>query len=715
MEVVFEKINLKTAKLLRNIVQMQVEFIQKLTNIVEANLANDKFGTEELAKEAGMSRSNLNRKLKTIANQNSSQFIREIRLKKAKEILLNEDVTAAEISYRVGFGSPTYFNNCFREYFGVAPGELRNREPESEPVNKPEEQPVEHILIKSKRTKILIGLVVLLIILIPVSVFITNKITLLKDTVKDKSIAVISFKYLSDEADKQYLAHGMMDAILANLSKVKDLRVVSNTNSDQYKESNKSAGEIGRLENVAYLLTGSLQKNDNQFRLILQLIKTSNESNVWSEVFDRDWNDVFSVQSEVAEIVARQLQAIITPQEQQLIRKTPTSNLTAYDFYERGIDVLEKYENGNKRDSIDLKKAQQHFQKALELDSTFALAYTGLAAVCYLKYYWKNFMSETFMDSVLIYANKALVYDPQCAEAYLYRSRVYNQTSKRTEALKEVDKAIQINPNDYKAYKFRSDIFRYEQDYVGVISNYYEAMLRNHASPDYLRVFCNILVNSGYPDLGRKYLQQALELDGDSASHLRWLATVEYSDGNFEIAYQIAKKNIDYYKDLNRNNGLADYCLMTGRIEEAYTINLTMMERLKKSGEMDMFVPKDFAYCLLQKGRTKEAEVYINQSIQNYLEIIKLGRGHEDLYSAQFDMAEIYAFSGEKEKALNCLDIAVKQPLHARWGVILYKYVPYFNSIRDEPRFQNILKDVEAKYQINHEGVGKWLEEKGLL
>ncbi len=690
---------------------MHKTFIQKLTEIVEANLANDKFGPEELTRESGMSHSNLNRKLKTISNQNVSQFIREVRLKKAKGLLLNEDATAAEISYRVGFGSPTYFNNCFREYFGVAPGELRNREH----VNEQDEQSVEHIPIKSKRTKIPIGLVVLLIVLIPVSFYIINNISLSKETIKDKSIAVISFKYLSDEADKQYLAHGMMDAILANLSKVKDLRVVSHTNADQYRESNKSAWEIGRLENVAYLLQGSLQKDNNHFRLILQLIKTSNESHVWSDIYDGDWKDVFSVQSKVAETVARQLQAIITPQEQQLIRKAPTTNLTAYDFYQRGIDVLEKYEFGIKKDSIDLKKAQQHFQKALELDSTFALAYTGLAAVSYWKYYWKTFMSETFMDSVLIYANKALEYDPQCAEAYLYKSRVYNQTSKRTEALKEVDKAIQLNPNDYKAYKIRSDIFRYEQDYFGVISNYYEAMLRNHASPDYLRVFSNLLVNSGYPDVGRKYLQQALELDGDSASHLRWLASMEYCDGNFENAYQIAKKNSDYYKDLTRFNHLADYCLMTGRIEEAYTINLRMMERLKKSGEMDLFVPKDFAYCLLQKGRTKEAEVYINQAIQTNLESIKLGRGHQDVYSAQFDMAEIYAFWGDKEKAYKCLDEAIKQPLYPRWGVILYKYVPYFDSIRHEPRFQNILKEVEAKYQVNHERVGKWLKEKGLL
>ena len=212
---------------------MHKAFIQKLTEIVEANLANEKFGPEELAKESGMSHSNINRKLKITSNQNVSQFIREIRLKKGKELLLNEDFTIAEISYRVGFGSPTYFNNCFREYFGIAPGELRNQEPESEPGK----QQVEHIRGKSKRTKILIGLVVLLIVLIPVLFFITNNVLASKNTVKEKSIAVLSFKYLGDEVDKQYLAHGMMDAILAHLSKIKDLRVISDTNSDQYKEN----------------------------------------------------------------------------------------------------------------------------------------------------------------------------------------------------------------------------------------------------------------------------------------------------------------------------------------------------------------------------------------------------------------------------------------------------------------------------------------------
>ena len=702
---------------------MHKAFIQKLTEIVEANLANEKFGPDELVKEAGMSHSSLNRKLKITSNQNVSQFIREIRLKKARELLLNEDASAAEISYRVGFGSPTYFNNCFREYFGVSPGELRNRipvnelvnEPESESLIKPKELPVEHIPNKSKRTKILIGLVVLLIVLIPVLFFTINKISLSKESIVDKSIAVLPFKYLSDEPAKQYLADGLMDAVLTKLSKIKDLRVVSRTSVEQYRESDKTSKVIGQEQNVAYILEGSFQRENNEVRLILQLIKARDENHVWSNIYDRQWKDIFIVQSEVAETVARQLQAVITPQEHQLIRKTPTTNLTAYDFYQRGQDELEKYEFGIKKDSVDLKKAQQLFQKALDLDSTYALAYTGLAAVCYSKYYWKTFLSETFMDSVLIYANKALVYDPQCADAYFYRAKVYSQTSKTAEALKEIDKALQINPNDYKAYTLRSEIFRFIQDNVGVISNYYEAMLRNHASPDYLRGFGSSLVNSGYTDLGRKYHQQAVELDGDSATHLFWLASMEYSDGKIENAYQIAKKNSDYYKDLTRENRLAPYCLMTGRIEEAYLINLKMMESLKKAGEMDLFVPKEFAYCLWQKGRTKEAKVYINQVIQTNLESIKLGRFSATTKRAQFDLAEMYNLLGNKEKAYYYLDEVNKKPAFPLWWVISFKYVPYFDSIRQEPRFQSILKEVEAKYQAEHERVGKWLEEKGLL
>jgi AraC-like DNA-binding protein len=214
---------------------MQKDFLQQINEIIEANLSNEKFGIEELSREMGMNRMSLYRKIKSSTDKSGSQFIRELRLEKGKELLENEDITVSEISYRVGFGSPTYFNNCFREYFGVAPGELRNREPLNDPEIKPDEHPVEPIPKKSKHITILIGLVVLLFVLIPVSVYVTNKISLSKETITDKSIAVLPFKYLSDEPVKQYLADGLMDAVLTKLSKIKDLRVVSRTSVEQYR------------------------------------------------------------------------------------------------------------------------------------------------------------------------------------------------------------------------------------------------------------------------------------------------------------------------------------------------------------------------------------------------------------------------------------------------------------------------------------------------
>jgi len=262
---------------------MHREFIQKLTSLVEANLANEKFGPDELAREAGISHSHLNRKLKTILNQSISQFIREIRLKKAKELLLNEDSTVAEISYRVGFGSPNYFNNCFHEYFGYSPNELRTHNQE----NQPEEQPFETFNGKAKRTKILIGLMIVLIVLIPMAIFLINKGSVSKAiSAKEKSIAVLPFIFLGDETDKEYLAIGMMDAILNNLSKIKDLRVISRTSVEQYRNTRKTANAIGREQDVDYLLEGSLQKDNNQVRLILQLIKTKNEDPVWSNQYE---------------------------------------------------------------------------------------------------------------------------------------------------------------------------------------------------------------------------------------------------------------------------------------------------------------------------------------------------------------------------------------------------------------------------------------------
>jgi AraC-like DNA-binding protein len=126
---------------------MDQEFIRKLNETMEANLSNEQFGVNELASEMGLSRSALFRKLKLVTNKSINQFIREVRLKRAMEMLQKNIAPVSEIAFKVGFGSPAYFNTCFHEYFGYPPGEVKKREPGAlEPVAEIQEQrPVENV------------------------------------------------------------------------------------------------------------------------------------------------------------------------------------------------------------------------------------------------------------------------------------------------------------------------------------------------------------------------------------------------------------------------------------------------------------------------------------------------------------------------------------------------------------------------------------------
>ncbi|MGE0020162.1 MAG: helix-turn-helix domain-containing protein [Draconibacterium sp.] len=678
--------------------------IQKLTIFVEANLANEGFGPEELAKAAGMSHSNLNRKLNTITNQNASQFIREIRLKKAKELLQNEELTVAEISYRVGFGSPTYFNKCFHEYFGVAPGELRNLEPEE----KPAEQLVKTIPKKQTRSKIYFGIAAILVILIPSTFFLLKSI--IKDNIKDKSIALLPFKYLSNDTLNQYLADGMMDAILLNLSKIKDLRVISRTSVEQYRNSDKTAVTIGREQDVAYLLEGSFQKEENQIRLIVQLIRTKDETHVWSDNYDRNWEDIFSLQSDIAETVADKLQAAITPEEMQLIRKVPTINLTAYDYYQRGNDILD-----DSPDSLSMEKAWYLFQKAIELDSTIALAYIGLAKINLNKNFWKTYFSEDFMDSALILANKALSFDDKCSEAYVLKGVRYNQLGKYELAIKEFNKAIKYNPNYQYAFRNLAYIHReLQDDHVEGLYNLFECAKRYHGKD-----FPNLLWEIGYSfwlvghyEQAEHYFQEKLKLDGDSLSLLIFKAWIAE---NTEIWYQINKRIYESGQKRNISVDLINSCINSQRFEEAYDYAMKFVSLLEEDNEIPFHSARIVGYTCWKVGKIEKANYYFNLQKKISLESIEKSRINAGRMLDYCDLAAVYAFQGDKENAYKYLEELYKKKVFGKWWTYLIKEDPLFDSIRNEPRFQAIIKHIEAGFQAEHDRVGKWLEEQDTL
>jgi TolB-like protein/AraC-like DNA-binding protein/Tfp pilus assembly protein PilF len=684
---------------------MQWEFINKLTSLVEAKLGNEKFGPEDLASDAGMSHTHLNRKLKTLCNQNASQFIREIRLKNGRELLLNEDLTVAEISYRVGFGSPTYFNRCFHAYFGLTPGELRTHEHE----NKPVEPSHEPIPAKHSTSKKLIGIILAFVIVIPTVFFMYQ----IKTDRKEKSIAILPFTNNSQDSTNVYFINGLVETITDKLSQIKDLEVNSRTSTERYRNNtSKSILQIARDLQVHYIMEGSAQMIGDSVLVSVQLIEARKDKHILSQQYTGSSRNILNLYSEIALDVASNTKALITTEEKVLLKKMPTENLNAYNFYLRGREQFDNYD-----DSLSLENSQRLFQKALALDSTFALAYSGLAAVYMYRNYWKTFLTEKFMDSVLILTNLALEYDNQCAEAYYFRGRRYYQLGMLPECLKEFDKALKINPDYWKIYNHLSFIMEGgANDFVGAIHNMNEAILRSSVEqlPALLIDLGTTYINIGFPEKGKQCWHEALELYGDSAVYLYWAIKAEGVQGNFEKAYQTAKRAYKWdsirVKDL-----MPSVCLRTGRYKEAYPFVEYAIERMTRSGEVNPGVSRTIGYYYWNTGRTMEAEYYFDQELKFNLETIRLGRFNTIQRMAHFELAKVYAFLGEREKAYLYLDEVNKNQSFPLWWVSDFKYDPMLNSIRQEPRFQKIQKDVEAKFQAEHKRVRKWLLSQGLL
>jgi vacuolar-type H+-ATPase subunit F/Vma7 len=199
--------------------------------------------------------------------------------------------------------------------------------------------------------------------------------------------------------------------------------------------------EIAKRLNVNYIVEGSGQKYGNKFVLRVQLIAAGNEKHLWGKSYDREireTSDIISMQNEIAQSIAEELKTIITPREKQLINKIPTTNLTAYDFYQQGRDEYTKYRI--KGDTTALQKAEDFYHKTLKYDSTFAQAYSGLAWVYWSKHLLNDLLKENFLDSVLILTNIALSFDNQLSEPYTLRGEYYTQIEKPDQLLKNMIK-----------------------------------------------------------------------------------------------------------------------------------------------------------------------------------------------------------------------------------------------------------------------------------
>jgi adenylate cyclase len=231
----------------------------------------------------------------------------------------------------------------------------------------------------------------------------------------EKSIAVLPFKNLSSDPEQDYFSDGMMDEILDRLFKIGDMKVISRTSSMRFKNSDLSLKEIARQLDVSAILEGSVRKAGNAVRITVQLIDAGTDTHLWSEKYDIDMSDlsrIFLIQSDVAQSVARELKAVLSPRELKLIEKTPTSNLVAYEYYLQGMYYLERHTQE------DYDAALQYFEKAKEEDPEYATVYAGISLIWLNRAIWGYSESVEAASKAIAASNKAIELDSTALLAY---------------------------------------------------------------------------------------------------------------------------------------------------------------------------------------------------------------------------------------------------------------------------------------------------------
>jgi serine/threonine protein kinase/tetratricopeptide (TPR) repeat protein len=262
---------------------------------------------------------------------------------------------------------------------------------------------------------------------------------------KTKAIAVLPFNNISAEKESDYFSDGLAEELIMNLSRLKDMRVVSRTTSMQYKGVQKSIKAIGKDLGVRYIIEGSVRKFQDNLRITAQLIDVEKDAQLWAETYKGNLADVFDIQEKVSKQIVDALMVKLTPLEKVVLEKRATLNPEAFDCYLRARDFLYR------RTKNSVQFAIQLFQKAIEFDPRYAGAYAGLGEAYATLY--QNFESkDIWLDKAIDTSLKALTYDSSLSEAYAALALAYFYKKLNEEAFEAGRKSIELDPNNFIGY-----------------------------------------------------------------------------------------------------------------------------------------------------------------------------------------------------------------------------------------------------------------------
>ena len=459
-----------------------------------------------------------------------------------------------------------------------------------------------------------------------------------------ESIAVLPFTNLSNDPDQEYFSDGMMEEILDRLFKIGDLKVISRTSSMRYKNTDKSIKEIAGELGVASILEGSVRRIGNNVRITVQLIDAGTDAHLWSDIYDGDLSDlsrIFFIQSEVAQSVARELKAVLSPWEVKLIENIPTTDLIAYENFLKGKFAVYKY------NAEDLSLAMQYFEQAKERDPDFALAYAGIAYVWIFRQQAGLATPEEAVPKMMEAVEKALELDNSLAEVHYMMANLNFLGLWDWEASKSAyKKAIEINPNHAEAHG----------------------------------LYAQLLYTLGRKEEAMRHTELSIKLDPVNPVVKMWHAYVLLIDGRYDDCIALSRGVLKK----NPTAGGYDHLLsmayhMKGQYDEAFEATKLMFNG----------VFRNFNHVFDQYDQLGYA------GTMNLLADTLFARSKTEWISPAI-IAMLYCYAGNKERALDCLELAYEmRDVH----VIYSGTYPYLAVIHDEPRYQKIMSKMNL--QIN--------------
>src|SRR5438046_3741695 len=315
----------------------------------------------------------------------------------------------------------------------------------------------------------------------------------------DKSLAVLPFQNLSDEKENAYVADGVQDDMLTNLSKIGDLKVISRMSVMSYRgDGVRNAREIGKALGVATLLEGSVRRAGNRVRVSVQLINANNDEHIWAEDYDRDLMDVFAIQTDLAQKIASSLEAKLSPNEKEQLDRQPTKDPNAYLLF------IQAHDYANRPDHFrdDSLKAEELFEQAIKLDPKFAAAFAGLSMV-------ESWIYHSFeptparREKARLNADESLRLEPNLPEGHLALGFSYYYGDRDYErAFAAFEIAKRDLPNEAQAYMAIGAIQRRQGKWAESTAN-----LEKAATLDPKNV--SVLTNLGYSYMALRNFEAA--------------------------------------------------------------------------------------------------------------------------------------------------------------------------------------------------------------